>query len=265
MHAFPFGSPVLPVVQTDRTPKQVFILGVYSSAVHARWIGPDGKTLISALAVASEPSIFWRGNAAEAKEIIGRIPMPPGAGKLVPARGDLNGPSGQALDKRYLEPMGFTRQDAWLCDLLPFSRMNDEQKKALDRAYLPRAAEWGLPPLAFPRYEASELCPPARIDAIAQEIVESRADLLVTLGELPLERFAARFGAKRALRSYGRSADTYGQRHDLTIAGHRLELLPLVHPRQAAGMKGHSPVWMALHQVWQERQRRGPAGQAAAA
>ena len=52
---FPFGEPVRIVAQEDRTPKRVFVLGVYASAVHARWVGVDGKGIIKALAVASEP------------------------------------------------------------------------------------------------------------------------------------------------------------------------------------------------------------------
>ncbi len=35
---FPFGQKVKEVVQKDRIPKQVFVLGVYASAVHARWV-----------------------------------------------------------------------------------------------------------------------------------------------------------------------------------------------------------------------------------
>ncbi len=61
---FPFGQPVQEVVQTDRTPKDVFVLGVYASAVHARWINTSKKTVVNALAVASEPYIFWRGEKA---------------------------------------------------------------------------------------------------------------------------------------------------------------------------------------------------------
>ena len=56
--SFPSGQPIRKVTQTDRLPKRVFVLGVYASAVHARWIGQDGKTRIAALAVASEPEIF---------------------------------------------------------------------------------------------------------------------------------------------------------------------------------------------------------------
>lgn len=77
-YTFPFGQKVKPVLQQDRAPKKVFILGVYASAVHARWVGEDGKTKIMALAVASEPYIFWRGNGVE--RIVGfvisiRIPV----------------------------------------------------------------------------------------------------------------------------------------------------------------------------------------------
>lgn len=32
---FPFGEPVKAVTQTDRSEKDVFVLGVYASAVHA--------------------------------------------------------------------------------------------------------------------------------------------------------------------------------------------------------------------------------------
>jgi len=62
---FPSGQPILPVRQADRSPKRVFVLGVYASAVHARWISPEGRTRIAALAVASEPEIFWPGLGAE--------------------------------------------------------------------------------------------------------------------------------------------------------------------------------------------------------
>ena len=35
---FPFGETVKPLVQEHRTPKKVFVLGVYENAVHARWM-----------------------------------------------------------------------------------------------------------------------------------------------------------------------------------------------------------------------------------
>ena len=72
---YPFGQTVNPLVQQDRTPKKVFVLGVYASAVHARW-KQGSKIVCQALAVASEPRIFWDGNVEEAKAIISSIKMP---------------------------------------------------------------------------------------------------------------------------------------------------------------------------------------------
>src|SRR5689334_13096355 len=106
---FPFGEPVRKVEQADRSAKRVFVLGVYSSAVHAQWLDADGRRLVNALAVCSEPSIFWRGEGAG--ELISRIRVPPGLGRLVPAPVRFNGPSGVALDDHILSPMGLTRSD----------------------------------------------------------------------------------------------------------------------------------------------------------
>ena len=74
-YKYPFGEIVQPLVQKDRTAKQVFVLGVYASAVHARW-KKGNKIVCQALAVASEPRIFWDGNPDEAKEIISKIHIP---------------------------------------------------------------------------------------------------------------------------------------------------------------------------------------------
>lgn len=139
---FPFGQPVQEVVQTDRTPKSVFVLGVYASAVHARWIDTDEKTLVNALAVASEPYIIWRGENAES--IIQQIEIPKTLGKLIPAKQEFNGPSGVALDDLILNPLGLDRQKVWLCDLVPHSCGNSSQIRAIERAYLPIVQNFGL-------------------------------------------------------------------------------------------------------------------------
>jgi len=82
-YLYPFGQQVHTLVQQDRTPKKVFVLGVYASAVHARW-KKDGKTICTALSVASEPRIFWDGNIEEAKKIISKISIPEEVGTLEP-------------------------------------------------------------------------------------------------------------------------------------------------------------------------------------
>jgi len=38
MYRFPFGEKVKRLSQVDCTPKDVFVLGVYASAVHAKWV-----------------------------------------------------------------------------------------------------------------------------------------------------------------------------------------------------------------------------------
>ena len=133
----PFGEPVRPVRQADRGPKGVFVLGVYASAVHARWVGPEEKVRFGALAVASQPEIFWRGGGAE--EIVSRVSVPRGAVRLVPARPQLNGPSGRALDELFLEPLGLARHNVRLCDLVPHSCMNHRRERVIGERYLPEA------------------------------------------------------------------------------------------------------------------------------
>lgn len=58
---------------------------------------------MTALVVASEPCIFWKGDLA--KQIIDKIKIPSKLGKLVPAEERFNGPSGKVLDVSYLLPL----------------------------------------------------------------------------------------------------------------------------------------------------------------
>lgn len=251
---FPFGMPVVPVRQRDTGPKPIFVLGVYASAVHARWVANDGKTIINALAVASEPEIFWRGNDAGA--IIGQIPVPPGAGRLVAAGATLNGPSGVTLDSMFLEPLGITRQDAWLCDLLPESRCNPRQRVAIEREYDPRREALGLPAHDFPGVP-STLASAARRREIEGEILSASSEVLVTLGDQPLKWFAKHYGSRPTLSLYGQTPESYGRLHDLEIGGRALKLLPLVHPRQAGRLGSHSAVWSTLHAHWADHVATG--------
>jgi uracil-DNA glycosylase len=243
---FPFGEPLCTVGQVDRGPKRVFVLGVYASAVHARWIGPDGKDVVQALAVASEPSIFWNGNPAEAERIIGRIRIPNAVGRLVPANAQLNGPSGRALDRFVLEPLGLKRADAWLCDLVPHSCMNSAQKRAIQGRYMELAGPHNLPTPSVPDVP-KELTDAARRDQIMKEVTESQARTLILLGDEPIRWFLRHFAdCPRRLVGY----EPYGLRHKFTIAGREMGVVPLVHPRQAARLGQSSDRWFRTHQVW---------------
>ena len=247
VYVFPFGQPVRRVVQKDRGPKRAFVLGAYASAVHARWIDENGVTLIRAVGVASEPCIFWAGKGAE--DIVAAIDVPLGAGRLVPAPCSLNGPSGRSIDRDFLAPLRLSREDAWLCDLVPHSCMNVRQAAAIERHYVPKAERYRLPCVAWPLLP-KPLANTARREEIVAELRASEAEVIVTLGDLPLRWFGRAYGSKGTLGAYGRDLQSYGRLRAIVIGGRKLKLLPLVHPRQAAGLGSHSAYWKALHAKW---------------
>jgi hypothetical protein len=245
---FPFGQPVREVAQVDRAQKRVFVLGVYASAVHARWVGADNKTIVKALAVASEPYIFWRGDNAEA--IIQRIAVPQKLGKLMPANQQYNGPSGVALDDLILKPLDLSRADVWLCDLVPHSCVNPAQSKVVERAYFPVAKEYGLPKPTVPSVPAA-LTDEKRRNAICDELQESGASTLILLGDKPIQWFLAYFDPRwKRLADFMRDGQPYGKPFIAQINGKQMEILPLAHPRQIAKLGQSSPVWYNRHQVW---------------
>lgn len=256
MLRFPFGAPLLTLRQQPLNGTEVFVLGVYASAVHARWVNPDSSTRIAALAVASEPYIFWRGE--EQEEIIRSIAIPAEAGRLVPPSSGMNGPSGVALDQLYLEPLGLSRRNAWLCDLLPESRMNRAQEQAIRGRYNPIAQALDLPAATVPRVP-SRFATATRIEEIIQEFISSGADTLITLGDVPLKQFVAplRLCEKTSVASFGIQPGAYGQRHAFSLRGRRFHLLPLVHPRQAARLGAHSPELAHTHAEWVRGLRAG--------
>jgi uracil-DNA glycosylase len=251
---FPFGSPLRSVVQQDRSPKRVFVLGVYASAVHARWVGPDGRELAHALAVASEPTIFWNGAGANA--LIAGLDVPKGAGRLVPADPRFNGPSGRCLDADFLVPLGLTRDDAWLCDLVPHACQNENQQAAIERAYEPRRAVLGLPVANIPPVP-SRLADDARRREILEEIEAARPEVLVLLGDQPIRHFLARYDRRWGSLSDFGMGDNYGRLHEVALAGRKLQVLPLAHPRQVSGLGTHSEKWRELHTKWRTRAAPG--------
>ncbi|MFH1005897.1 MAG: hypothetical protein V1800_00155 [Candidatus Latescibacterota bacterium] len=247
---FPFGQSVRELAQEDRTLKQVFVLGVYASAVHARWVGNGGKEIVKALAVASEPEIFWRGENAAA--IIHAVSIQRELGCLVAADHHYNGPSGRALDEHFLSPLGLTREDAWLCDLVPHSCMNPGQKKAVERAYQPLVCEYGLPEVSVPRVPTS-FSDEERRGAILGEILESQAEILVLLGDQPIRWFLRFYAPKwQRLSDFGADEESYGSLHSVSMAGRERWVLPLAHPRQVDKLGHSSARWHRLHRAWEK-------------
>ncbi len=249
VYHFPFGEVVNRVEQTDRRPVQVFVLGVYASAVHARWVY-QGRTVCRALAVASEPSIFWDGNPEEAQRIIERIDIPSGAGSLRPAAEMYNGPSAEVLDNDILRPLGLTRGEAWLCDLLPESRLNRNQQKVITEKYNPLIPTLGLNPVAVP-VDNKVYCDAARRSEILAELLASKAEVLVTLGDYPIKQFLRAISSFdcRDLNEYTGKYG-YGKPTPIRINGHTINVLPLAHPRQIGRLGESSRSWYVEHRSW---------------
>lgn len=247
-YIFPFGEPVSTVEQVDKTPKKVFVLGVYASAVHARWIGVDNKVIVNAMAVASEPYIFWRGDNSD--EIISTIKIPHGAGRLIPAARNLNGPSGNALDDLFLSPIGATRDSAWLCDLVPHSCCNPSQKGAIEREYEPLMKQHSLPQVTLPPVPKI-LADQARRAEILSEMKIAKPEIIMLLGNEPIKWFMNHYdNTWSTLSDFGDTSETYGKLHDTQIDGHNYKILALCHPRQAAKLGSHSAKWNTLHTQW---------------
>ena len=252
---YPFGEEVHKVVQQDRSPKKVFVLGVYASAVHARW-KKDGKTVCQALAVASEPRIFWDGNEKEAVEIISRIHIPEEVGSLEPADSRFNGPSAKELDEQILAPLGFTRSDAWLCDLLPETRLNPGQVEAIEKNYNPIRERYGLKEVTVPK-RPKKFCDENRCKEILAELEESKAELLILLGDYPIMQFFNSVADTKYanLQTYVEKVG-YGVKSKVTINGREIEILPLAHPRQIGGLGNHSSKWYQTHSDWINRKKK---------
>ncbi len=243
---FPFGQTLRTVQEADRSPKKVFILGGYASAVHARWVGPDGKDVAKALPVASEPSIFWKGDRGDAERIIKQIRIPRAVGQLVPAEDPLNGPTGRALDRFVLQPLGLKRADVWLCNLVPHSCLNAGQKKVIEKRYMELVGPHNLPKPSIPDVPA-EVTDEARRDAIMKELMQSNARTLILLGDEPI-RWFLRFFSKCPKGLIG--FQPYGTRHRLMVADREMNVLPLVHPRHAASLDLSADRWFKIHHVW---------------
>ncbi len=251
---FPFGQPLIKVQQVERTPdKKIFVLGVYASAVHARWLDKDGKQKVAALAVASEPYIFWRGDDAE--KIISLIHIPKEIGSLkLPSNKSLNGPSSIALDNLFLAPLGYDRKQSWLCDLLPESRVNPDQRKALNLFYTDDiASKFNLPPANILDFDEGEIKRNSKVRhlEILEELESSGAQTLILLGDFPVRWFLNFFDKRFAkLSDFGSTRETYGKRHEIIINNKPYKVIPLCHPRNAARLGTFSKHWAELHDNW---------------
>ena len=254
---FPFGQKVNRLEQQDKSPKEVFVLGVYSSAVHAKWVC-DGETVCQALAVASEPYIFWNGDADEAQQIISAIKIPSKLGELIPANKNLNGPSTKVLENNILKPLGTNRNNTWLCDLLPESRINPNQYRVIKEKYNPLINKYNLNEVTVP-LEQGVFCDANRREQVTKEIKASKAKKLVLLGDIPIKQYLKYvsnidFGSLlEYTEKYG-----YGIPYQTVIDDNiEIEVIPISHPRQIGGLGHSSQFWFDEHKKWEAKLENG--------
>ena len=113
-------------------------------------------------------------------------------------------------------------------------------------------SEYGLNKVTIPE-RPTIFCDEKRCEEIVAEIEESKADLLVLLGDIPIKQFlnAVAEVDYTSLQEYKKQYG-YGISTDAVINGKSYRILPLAHPRQIGALGGHSENWHNEHKKWEE-------------
>ena len=159
------------------------------------------------------------------------------------------------LDENILAPLGFTRADAWLCDCLPETRINPSQAKVIREKYNPLMEAYKLNPVTIPA-RPSAFCTRERSKEITEELMQSQAELLVLLGDIPIAQYLKK-ATDVPYSTLGEYVERYGYGNptEATIGGKTIRVLPLAHPRQIGALGAHSEKWFLMHQEWERNYR----------
>jgi hypothetical protein len=147
--------------------------------------------------------------------------------------------------------LGYKRKDAWLCDLLPETRLNASQVRALKAKYEPIIKQYGLNQVTIPK-RPTVFCDLNRSKEILAELSESKANLLVLLGDIPIQQFLNRItkvnytSLQEYVNLYG-----YGNPSKAINNGENMNVLPLAHPRQIGALGAHNRKWFQYHLEWE--------------
>ena len=83
--------------------------------------------------------------------------------------------------------------------------------------------------------------------------MQSQAELLVLLGDIPVGQFLRRVSdvPYSSLQEY---VDIYGYGNpaEAVIRGRHVKVLPLAHPRQIGALGAHSERWHTAHAEWEQ-------------
>ncbi|MCU0405410.1 MAG: hypothetical protein MUE91_02490 [Ignavibacteriaceae bacterium] len=250
---FPFGNPVMKIKQANILPKPVFILGVYGSAVFAQFKPANAKSTIRYLPIDNEPEIFWRGSQEETKKIITNIKVPRLTGNLISEDKTINGVLGRLLDKYYLHQLKLKRDDVWICNLIPHAVINKNERKALKK-YNELHSLFNLPEAAIPtKKDRWNFFSKKRYREIIEEIYQSRAEVIISLGQQPLKWFFKEFNL-----DLGNLLNTkdYGSIAEVQIDSIKIKLIPLFHPKQLIKESNIDTKVGLLHYDWMKNKSR---------
>ena len=122
----------------------------------------------------------------------------------------------------------------------------DSQKR-----YNPLIEKYGLNEVTIPK-RPTVFSNAQRCEEIVAELKESKASLLILLGDIPIAQFLSRV-AEVPFKSLQEYVDLYGYGTvtAATVDGHTVNVLPLAHPRQIGALGAHSEKWNKLHQSWE--------------
>lgn len=247
---FPFGQPA-----TRRPPRapaelaDLFVLGVYPSALHVRWTRPDGQ-VVGALAVADEPEVFWDGADADQRIAQWRdaVDWQDSWGRTGAAGG--NGSSGRVVASKVLDPLGVSPDRTYFSDCLPnyFVKTGaGSQGQRIRTVYNEFAATVGeplhladLPDRPKPGQLVERAIRDERNELLDQ-IQQSGAARIVTLGQEAADVLVGIAGLAEI--NLGTRLD-YGAPRKAIIGTRALEWIPLTHPGN------RTPHWVARHDEW---------------
>ena len=87
------------------------------------------------------------------------------------------------FDTKFLLPLGLAREDVWLCDIIPYTRINPGQKAALRKSYNPLIERYYLPECTIPEFQKKVLDDELRRSEILSELNQSLASVIILLGD----------------------------------------------------------------------------------
>lgn len=252
---FPFGQPSGRCQPQRVAEAEAFVMGVYPSALHIRWVNQDFR--VAALAVDEEPWPFWDGADQDQRVQTWqtKVGWQPAWGKVAPA-GRLNGSSGVSVRDHVLNALGIEIGRVWLTDAVPFFHVHrgpGTQGAAMSSRYDVFARQHGLPLHNLPDRPSPDRLIQYAVEQelvrLREELLDSKASLVITLGNEALAVAAALVEGDlpRALSP----GATYGATSTTRIEGRTIQVLPLVHPGQRAA------VWRAAHDRWRESRAEG--------